>query len=135
MKNHYIIYFVCCILYTNQILSNKVPASEIKVWLELDAVRQKMNANITKYTNLQAELTNDTNSILESSIQVADNLVDDDRHAALAIYYEMQKLKNRTDQNNLNIQEVNKKYKQLSRYVDQQIKELTDARRKHLQFP
>jgi len=122
-------------LYTNQILSNKVPASEIKVWLELDAVRQKMNANITKYTNLQAELTNDTNSILESSIQVADNLVDDDRHAALAIYYEMQKLKNRTDQNNLNIQEVNKKYKQLSRYVDQQIKELTDARRKHLQFP
>ena len=135
MKNRNAILILFCILHTQNLFPKRVPASEIKVWLELDAVRQKAQAQIRKNLNRQAEITNETNAILEYGIQAANDLGTDDQNAVLAIYYDMQKLKNETKQMNQDIDIINKKNKLLSNYVDQQIKELTDARRKHLQFP
>lgn len=134
MKRIYIKYLLLCLVHT-QITYTAVSTNRIKGWLELDSIKQKITNNIEKYNNLEAELKNETNAILEESIQAADELAQDDSYAALVMYRDMKQLKNKTKKSSLDIAAINKRYEQLSDYIDQTFKELVTIRRKHLQFP
>ena len=125
---------VLCIIFMQLTLARTSP-DRIKGWLQLDEIKQKMNANIEKYTQIDAQLKHETNEILQNGIDAADELANNDPVAAYALYHDMKKLQKKTVTTSLNIAAINKKFKELSDYVDQQIKELCTIRRKHLQFP
>jgi hypothetical protein len=130
-----VIIFLIIAITTPATISSKTSPDRIKGWLQLDEIKQKMNANIAKYTQIDAQLKQETNEILQESIDAADELAQDDPTAAYALYHDMKKLVNATIATSLDIAAINKKFKELSDYVDQQIKELCTIRRKHLQFP
>lgn len=113
----------------------KVTPERLKAWLELGKLRQKMDENVKKYNNLEAELKQETNEILEQGIDAGDAMAEQDPYAALFMYYDLRKLKDTTIQKSLDIQTINKKFQDLSDYITKTIKELEAIRRKHLQFP
>ncbi len=135
MKYIIIIKVLVLSIISSTMITPKTSPDRIKGWLQLDEIKQKMNDNIKKYTQIEAQLKNETNEILEESIDAADKLAQTDPTAAYALYHDMKKLQHQTLTTSLNIQSINKKFKELSDYVDQQIKELCTIRRKHLQFP
>lgn len=94
-----------------------------------------MDENIIKYNNLEAELKEETNQILEQGIYAGDQLAENDPYAALVMYYDLQKLTNKTVQTHLDIKAINKKFQDLSDYITKTIKELEALRRKHLYLP
>ncbi|MBP6869441.1 hypothetical protein KBC04_00945 [Candidatus Babeliales bacterium] len=134
MKYKYLLYCVT-LLFCTQPIASKVSNDRIKAWLELGALRQKVDNNIKKYTNLQAELKQETNAILQQGIDEADELAQDDPYAALVMYYDLKKLQDSAVTTSLDIDAINEKFQALSDYVTKTIKELEAIRRKHLQFP
>jgi len=134
MKINLLLYsfFLVCSMQT---LFTKVSNERIKAWLELGALRQKMDENIIKYNNLEAELKNETNQILEQGIDAGDQLAQEDPYAALVMYYDLRTLKNKTIKTSLDIKATNKKFQDLSDYITKTIKELEAIRRKHLYLP
>ncbi len=134
MKKYTILLFVISCINTLNVQSKTSP-DRIKGWLQLDQIKQKLQANIVKYTNIDAQLKQETNEILQESIDAADELAQHDPTAAYALYHDMEQLKNKTIATSLDVRAINKKFTELSNYVDQQIKELCTIRRKHLQFP
>lgn len=134
MKLNQLLYSFLLVCSTHAIFS-KVSNERIKAWLELGALRQKMDENIIKYNNLEAELKNETNQILEQGIDAGDQLAQDDPYAALVMYYDLRKLKNKTTKTSLDIKTINKKFQNLSDYITKTIKELEAIRRKHLYLP
>jgi hypothetical protein len=134
MKCNILLFLIIGMIHSHTILTRTSP-DRIKGWLQLDEIKQKMNMNIEKYRLIDAQLKNETNEILQESIYAADELAQSDPTAAYALYHDMKKLVNTTKATSLDIIAINKKFKELSDYVDQQIKELCTIRRKHLQFP
>ncbi len=127
-----ILIFGCCLSLQ---LQARVAPDRVKAWLQLDQIKQKMQENIAKYSQLQASVKNESNGILEQSIDAADQLAQDDPVAAYALYHDMQKFKNKTRATDLDIESINKKFQEISDYVDLQVRQLKEIRRKHLQFP
>ncbi len=134
MKNLIKKILILCIFFTQDTQARTSP-DRVKGWLQLDQIKQKMQAEIAKHTQLDAQLKNETNEILQESIDAADELAQSDPTAAYALYHDMKKLQKKTMESSLNIVAINKKFQELSDFVDQQIKELCTIRRKHLQFP
>lgn len=134
MKFNLILYsfFILCLTHT---IFAKVSNERIKTWLELGALRQKMDENILKYNNLEAELKEETNQILEQGIYAGDQLAENDPYAALVMYYDLHKLTKKTVQTHLDIKAINKKFQDLSDYITKTIKELEALRSKHLHLP
>lgn len=128
----YILFFV---LFLTAPLYTKVSTDRIKGWLELDEIQKNCNAMIKKYEMIDAELKNDANEILEQGIAGAQEIADSDPYAALVMYHKIKTLKDLTIRNSLDIAAVNKRFKELSNYVDLQYKELRDIRLKHIRFP
>ena len=116
-------------------LHAKVSTDRIKGWLELDEIQKNCNAMIEKYKAVDAQLKNDANEILEQGIAGAQEIADSDPYAALVMYHKIKTLKDVTIRNSLDIAVVNKRFQELSDYVDQQYKELREIRLKHLRFP
>lgn len=132
-KNLYFVVIVTCSIIT--IHAKQVSADRLKGWLTLNEIKQNINTTIEKYNGIEAQLKKETNALLQDGIDSADQLADHDPLAALYIYENMKKLTKKTNKTTLDIAAINEKYKQLSDYIDQQFKELSDMRRKHLQFP
>ena len=128
-------YILVCSLFFITPLWAKVSADRIKGWLELDATQKNIENMITKYNDLDAQLKNDANELLQQSIDGADEIAESDPYAALIMYHKIKTLKDVTNDRSLEIAEINKKFKELSLYIDKQYKELHEMRRKHLQFP
>lgn len=134
MKYNFRIYSIL-LLCTAHVTFPKVSNERLKAWLELGDLRQKMDNNIVKYENLQAELTNETNKLLEEGIQAGDELAQSDPYAALVTYYDLQHLQKKAKKTSLDIAAINKKFQNLSDYITKTIKELEAIRRKHLYLP
>ena len=113
----------------------RVSNDRIKGWLELDDIQKNAQAMIQKYTELGAQLKNETNDIMESGIDAADEIADSDPYAALVMYHNMKELKTISLQRSKEIAVINKRFQELSDYVDVQYKELLRIRAKHIRFP
>lgn len=134
MKYKYIIYSVL-LLCTPHAIFPKVSNERLNGWLQLGDLRQKMDNTIIKYDNLQAELTNETNTLLEQGIHGGDELAQKDPYAALVIYRDLELIQKKAEKTNLDIAAINKKFQNLSDYITKTIKELESIRRKHLHLP
>lgn len=134
MKHSFISYSILLLCMTHAIFP-KVSNERLNAWLQLGDLRQKMDNNIIKYDNLQAELTNETNTLLEQGIQAGDELAQKDPYAALVMYQDLQQLQKKAEKTNLDIAAINKKFQNLSDYITKTIKELEAIRRKHLYLP
>lgn len=130
MKKHVLILLVFIFPMTARDTPNR-----IKGWLELNEIKQKVDGAIEKYNTMQTELKNETNLILQEGITAGDEVAAADPYAALVMYQTLKKLKDATHKTSLDIALVNKKFQELSDYIDLQYKELYTIRRKHLQFP
>ena len=113
----------------------RVSNDRIKGWLELDDIQKNAQAMIQKYTELGAQLKDETNHIMESGIDAADEIADSDPYAALVMYHHMKELKTISLQRSKEIAAINKRFQELSDYVDAQYKELLRIRAKHIRFP
>ena len=116
-------------------LSAKVPPDRIKGWLELDMIQKDAQDLMHKYELLDNELKKDANELLQQGIDSADELAQSDPYAALIMYHKMKKVKDISVQKSREIESTQKRFKELSDYVDRQYKELRQIRLKHLQFP
>lgn len=116
-------------------LSAKVSPDRIKGWLELDDIQKNLQAMIQKYDQLNIELKNDANEVLQQGIDGADEIAKSDPYAALVMYHKIKTLKDTSARRSLEIAAVNKRFQELSDYIDKQYKELRDIRLKHVRFP
>lgn len=129
---------VCATFYihTRPILQGKdAKMHELESWLTLDHLKKKLESMMTKYTNIQTELKNETNQVLVNGIQQAEQVAQKDPYAALLINYELKKLVNQVDATSLDIDAINTKYQELTAYIEQSIKELSAMRLRSLRFP
>ena len=129
----YLLAMTLCLMSSVQ--AKQVSADRLNGWLQLKDIQDKSRAMITKYMHLQAQLKMQASTLLQEGIGAADQLADHDPLAALYIYDSLKQVRKETDQTSLDIDAINKKYQKLCDYVDLQIKELSNIRRKHLQFP
>ena len=113
----------------------RVSNDRIKGWLQLDDIQKNAQAMIQKYTELDAQLKDETNDIMQQSIDGADEIAQSDPYAALAMYHKIKTLKTISAQRSKEIIAINKRFQELSDYVDAQYKELLRIRAKHIRFP
>src|SRR3989339_112880 len=109
----------------------KVSNDRIKGWLQLDDIQKNAQVMIQKYTELDAQLKDETNDIMQSGIDSADEIAQSDPYAALMMYHNMKELKAISAQRSKEIIAINKRFQELSDYVDAQYKELLRIRAKH----
>lgn len=128
-------YLLCFGLLTTLSVCARVSTDRIKGWLELDEIQRNINTMMDKYKAIDVQLKHDANEILEQGIAGAQEIADSDPYAALVMYHKVKTLKDVTVRNSLDIAAVNKRFQELSDYVDQQYKELREIRLKHLRFP
>ncbi len=127
-------YFLLALL-TMSPLGARVSNDRIKGWLELDEIQKNAQSMIQKYNLLDAQLKDETNDIMQQGIDGADEIAESDPYAALVMYHNIKSLKNISRQRSKEITAINKRFQELSDYVDQQYKELHDIRTKHIRFP
>lgn len=116
-------------------IAAKTPANRVAGYLQLDQLQHNIKNLITENQSQAASIQNKTNLVLKNGIIAADDLADNDPVASYAIYHDLNKLAKSTEESCNKIAKINEKFKNLQAYIQLQIKELANIRRKHLQFP